>query len=424
MIITNVCLLLEALSLVMCLHHLNGKKFILDILTVCYLSIDMISMVTINYFELPRTYTMIIYPFLFLFCGLKFGFDIKKMMLNTILCVVIVGGIQLIAAVPICYLLDVHFVSNYRLLMVNCLAFLIICGILPKLKINKLSRIVIDKEKILFISLVTCIVIVAVCIINYKEIKSLELNQAVLLFISILFIFILAGQLSLYKLKAKEAETELKMHKLYADSFQTLIEDIKSRQHEFDNHIHTIRCQCYVCNTYDELVKAQEDYYQMVIEENRFNKLLSKGNPVIIGFLYGKFIEMDKMGIAVTYKVNIKDLEVGIPIYKIIEILGNLIKNAIEALENTDNVNRFFLCVEEVEQGVTIEVMNESPIIDYNEITNFFSRGYSRKGGNRGLGLYNVKKICNEYKLNISCRNVEMEKTNWLSFKVTKEEAT
>ena len=31
MIITNVCLLLEALSIVICLHHLYGEKFRLDL---------------------------------------------------------------------------------------------------------------------------------------------------------------------------------------------------------------------------------------------------------------------------------------------------------------------------------------------------------------------------------------------------------
>ena len=52
MIITNVCLLLEALSIVICLHHLYGEKFRLDIATVCYLSIDMISMAAVNYLGL------------------------------------------------------------------------------------------------------------------------------------------------------------------------------------------------------------------------------------------------------------------------------------------------------------------------------------------------------------------------------------
>ena len=67
MIITNVCLLLEALSIVICLHHLYGEKFRLDIATVCYLSIDMISMAAVNYLGLSKVYTMIIYPFLILF---------------------------------------------------------------------------------------------------------------------------------------------------------------------------------------------------------------------------------------------------------------------------------------------------------------------------------------------------------------------
>ncbi len=79
MIVTNVCLLLEALSIVICLHHLYGEKFRLDIATVSFLSIDMIIMTAINYFGLPKTYTMVIYPVIILYCGVRFGFRIKSL---------------------------------------------------------------------------------------------------------------------------------------------------------------------------------------------------------------------------------------------------------------------------------------------------------------------------------------------------------
>ena len=60
-ILTNVCLLLEALSVVICLHHLYGKKFRLDIATVGLLALNMILMQSIEYLELSYTLSILSY---------------------------------------------------------------------------------------------------------------------------------------------------------------------------------------------------------------------------------------------------------------------------------------------------------------------------------------------------------------------------
>lgn len=264
-----------------------------------------------------------------------------------------------------------------------------------------------------------CLVIIIFLFLNYKEFKLFELNQTILLFISLGLVLVITGQAGEYKVKAKEIETELKMHKLYAETFQSLIDNIRAKQHEFDNHINTLYSQHYICNTYTDLVKAQDEYCQSVMKENQFNKLLSTGNSVVIGFLYGKFIEIDKKGINITYKINIHETNVAIPDYKTVEILGNLIKNAVEELEKEENGNRLFVLFIAQEDLFEIEVRNESQFIDYETITTFFHKDVSKKGRDRGLGLHNVKVICDEYNLNIYCENKEIDGVNWISFKIS-----
>lgn len=373
MIITNVCLLLEALSIVICLHHLYGEKFRLDIATVCYLSIDMISMVTVNYLGLSKTYTMIIYPLLILYCGKRFGFKIRRLVINLALCMVFISGIQMIVSFPICYLLNLHVVQDVQLLFVNVLAFLVVLFLLPKFRVRQLSLFLDDKEKILVATLCICFFMILLLMFSYKRIKLLDINQTFLLFISMFLIFILSGQLGKYKIKAKEIETELKMQRLYSDSFKGLIDDIRLRQHEFDNHINTIYCQHYTCKTYDELVNTQREYCRLISKENRYNKLSANGNRFIVGFLYGKLAEIEKMGIEVTYRINVGDLNIGIPIHKIIEILGDLINNAVEALEKMERKNKLFVSIEE-KDDFTIEVRNESSSISYDEMSLFFEK--------------------------------------------------
>lgn len=422
--VTNICLLLEALSIIYCLHCLYGEKFKLDIATTSFLAIDMIIMTIINYYELSKVYTMIIYPIIVIYCGVRFGFKLKEMITNVIICIVIVSSIQMIAVAPLYYILNVHFVSDYRLLIVNCCAAFIVFFILPKCRIDRLTNYFRNKDKILSVSLIICLVIVIFLFLNYKGFKLYELNQTILLFASLAFVLILTGQASAYKVRAKEVETELKMHELYADSFQGLVENMRLKQHEFDNHINTLYSQHYIWTTYDELVKAQKDYCQSIMKENQFNKLLTIEGSVVIGFLYAKFIEIDKCGIDICYKIRIGSKKMDIPDYKIIEILGNLLTNAVEALKKEDTLNKLFVMFIDEEDFFEIEVRNESAIINLNEIDSFFDKGYSKKGDGRGLGLYNVKCICEEYLLDIIPENMEIEGRNWLSFKIIKRDSS
>lgn len=420
--ITNICLLLEVLSIIVCLHCLYGEKFKLDILTVSFLSIYMIIMAAINYYKLPSVISIIIYIFIGMYCGIKFEFKWGKLIVNTVLYLVIIGGMQLIVATCLHGFFNVLFTKNEVILLINLTVFLIILFILPKLRVDRLAVYLQDKERILVFSLFICIALTIASVVNYKVLNVVEAFRYVPLYVGISLVFILTGQLGKFKIRSKEAETELKMHQLYEDSFYSLIENIRLRQHEFDNHISTIYSLQYTCHTYEELINAQEEYSHAIIRENRHNKLLVAGNPLLIGFLYGKFIEIEKLGIEVQYKISIEDLDIGVPIYKIVEIVGNLIKNAVEALNILESLGGIYVGIREKNGEFEIEVRNKSKFIEYNEIESFFRKGFSKKGKYRGLGLYNVKRICDEYNLKIFCENRTINNENWICFSIRNDD--
>lgn len=417
--ITNICLLLEALSIALCLHYLYGEKFKPDIKTLSYLSIYMIIMTAINYYSLPQAYTMIIYPVIFLYCGIRFGFKIRALIVNNMLFLAITGGIQFIVLSVCSIIYKIESFENIMLLVVNCITFVIILFVLPKCRLNQISIYFQDKERIYVTALIISISATGYWLIQYKKIDGVGVFQSVLVFAGIAFIGFLVIQLGKYKINAKEIETELKMQKLFADSFQGLIENIRMKQHEFDNHINTIYSQHYMYDNYEDLVNAQKEYCHAIEQENHYNKLLRKGNPAVLGFIYFKFLELERDGIEIGYKIHIRELEIGVPVHKIIEILGNLIKNAAEALRQRDKDRRFFIQMIETEDGFDMEVRNISDDIPLEELGRFFNKGYSSKGNERGLGLYHVKKICDEYKLNIQCANKSVDGENWLSFIIT-----
>ena len=419
MIITNMCLLLEVLSIVICLHHLYNEKVSFDIATISLLSIDMIIMTMINYLGLPKMYTIVIYPIIILYCGVRFGFEVKQLVINIVLCVILVGGMQMIGALLSYCLFRTQNFSDLKLLLVNCVVFFALIVFLSFVKFERLVRYLCNNGKMIFFVITVCMAWISVWILHYKNLKSIELKQEIMLFLSMALVLVLAEQLSKYKIKAKETEIELKMHQLYSESFQGLIDNIRIKQHEFDNHINAIYGQHFSNLTYDELVEAQKNYCKVVVKDNRFNKLLAQDNPVIRGFLFGRFVELDKMGIEINYQVSIKELDIGVPAYKLVEILGDLMNNAAEALALDAERHKLFVGIVESDEFY-IEVRNESQYIEYDVLEKFFDVRYSKKGENRGLGLYNVKQICEEFKLDIMLQNIEIEGVNWLSFKIWK----
>lgn len=419
--IERIYVLLEVLATVICLHCLYGEKLKLDIMITVFLSIDMIVMTTINYYQLPRVYSFIIYPIIWVYCGVRFGFRWREILINNILCMIIMGGTQLLVIMIYGWIfnllsLDLMTFEYAELLIMNGGILFIIWVVLPRLRIHRLSIYLQDKERILFISLGFCILLIISSFANYKIANRAKIYQISILFVGIFLFCILAGQLGKYKIKSKQIETELKMHKLFADSFQGLIDDIRLRQHEFDNHISAIYSLHYTCKSFEELVEAQNEYSHAIIKENRFNKLLKAGSPLLIGFLYGRFVEIERLGIIISYQISVGDLNIEIPVYKLVEILGNLIKNAVEAMQGLDANKELYISVIEIDNTIEIEVRNRSNFVEYSEIETFFKRGFSKKGRNRGLGLYNVKMICNEYSMNILCENKIIDSENWLSF--------
>ncbi len=420
--VDRICVVLEALSIAVCLHRLYGKKFRFDIATASLMTIEMIMMQAIDYFGWPKELSMLFYLVVAGYCVVEFGFDIKRIIVNNVLYLIIIGILQIVVMM-VFYTLEIQpIIIGLQSMISNIVILLIVIFVKPRLRIKYLVALLNDKEKILFVSLIICIIITAFWLINFKEINYLnqyDLYQYSLFAMCIIMIGILIIKMGRYKIKSKEIEAELKMHNLYADSFDNLIDNIRAKQHEFDNHINTIYSQHYVYKTYDDLVEAQKEYCQLVTIDNRFNKLLVSGNPVIIGFLYGKFVEIDKYGIDISYKISIQELKTEIPTYKLVEILGNLINNALEALVNSKRYNRMYVFIEESNKNFTIEVRNENDYINYEDIDSFFSKGYSKKGENRGLGLFHVKNICNDYKLSLVCKNQEINTINWICFIVT-----
>lgn len=417
-VVVNLYLLLEALSIVFCIHYLYGEKVRLDMTTIGFIAFDVILLGSAYFLQLNQRWSILMYPVAMLYCGRKFGYNFKSIIINNILYIAILCVIQTTMIVLYYMLFGIQRVGEIDTLFINAIVFGIVVIGLKRCKLKKLSDIMQSNERLVAVSSMIVVISIFLFVLTYKQNSSFAILYYIVLGISVFLIIIAAVDIGKHKIKAKEAEAELRLHKLYEEPFRNLIDEICARQHEFDNHINTIYSQHFLYKTYEELVEAQKKYCSEVTKENRFNKLLTKGNPVILCFLYSRFAEAEKEGVTVSYRINIGDMECGVPTYKIVELLGNLIKNAVEAVKEREDGSIHVMMLEEKDR-IRIEVSNESEVVDYQRIQEFFRKGYSEKGKNRGYGLYNVKKICGDYGVGITCENREENDRNRLVFGLT-----
>ncbi len=410
-------ILVEIFVISLCLCHLYGERYSLEYKTIMLFVTDTIIYQGINDHYFPDESSVLIYPILVCYCIWKYKQGMKSAIINTILSVIILSLLQMVSAIIVGLIVPDKAEERVILLLINLLMFIMYVILSQILDLKRLSYYFQKDDVILHIILGGGACCVFVCIYLVRFYKGMYLGQYLVICIITVILYFMAASWERYKIKSLENEIELRTYKIYEESYKNLITEIRLRQHDFKNHINAIYLQHLMCNTYEELVERQKKYCQDIVYENRFTDLLRAGDSMIIGFLFGKLTEADNAGIDVEYKIQCNKLKTDIPMYKIITILGNLINNAIEALESVEK-KKLFVSLIENDTALRIEVRNTHEAIAWDHVRQMFKKGYSSKGKNRGLGLYSIKKMSKEYGFEIIFSNKKISGENWVSFEI------
>lgn len=409
--------LFEILSILYCLSLLYGEEFHLDRLSVGLILFDIIFYTVLTVFHLNDSLSLMMYPVIAVFCGLKYGWKWKSILVNNILYVFIVGILQVLYLMFYYVILGTH-INEAIMFTISCSTSFLTLYLLRKKKWYLISEMIQRWTTFMNMGLVVLFSFIVLVIILYKIYNRINVEEYLVIF---LYTLVICGGLSIwhgFRLKRVEMNAEMKCYNTYIHTYEELIDIVRMRQHEFDNHLNSIISLQYTTENYEELKNAQMLYIREIKSDNRYNRLLKEGNPFFIGFLYGKFQGLSKEGIDIDYKIKIGDLDgYDLPVYKLIEIANDLITNAAEALAQAEE-KRLFVKALEDEDGLELKVKNRGEILEPEELSKCFEKGYSSKGEGRGYGLYNVRDICDRYHLDFSFCNQEWEGKNWVCFQI------
>lgn len=284
---------------------------------------------------------------------------------------------------------------------------------------DKYLNIIMDKvmkyKKLIFMFLIIWLLrYLTLYYIEYKVINAYFIEQIVICFLIVALMLIL--WINSENEKRHKAE-ELRTYQLYTKTFEDAVTTIRMKQHEFDNHINAIKCMRYTIHDTEKLIDEQDKYCNKILQENKYNKLLKlKMSPILVGYLYSKFTAASIRKINIEYEIQDFDIEC-IEINDLIEIIGILFDNAVEALEKQHD-KEIDVRLQKVNNKCVILIANISEWKTNSEIEKFFEYGYSTKGKEHGIGLHRASMLVKKYKASMQVENIAQNDMNYLCFKV------
>ncbi|MDA8212395.1 MAG: ATP-binding protein [Clostridia bacterium] len=201
-------------------------------------------------------------------------------------------------------------------------------------------------------------------------------------------------------IKIAEVEAEAQLTTIHLRESQEMLDTLRAQRHDFLNHLQAITGLI-------QLGKPEKasDYANEVIMELSDEKGTEyTGEPEINALLLKMIAMAEEKGIKIDFTIT-KELDLGIPVppTKMARIVGNLLRNSIEAVENLSPDQRWVkFAVERQPNSWILRVNNPGPGISKEDCERVFETGFSTKAKNgRGLGLSIVRKITQEYRGNI-----------------------
>jgi len=164
------------------------------------------------------------------------------------------------------------------------------------------------------------------------------------------------------------------------------VDIMRAQAHEFKNKLHVISGLIQL-GSYDEAVDLIVDGYAN--NQDEFEKLrCTVKDTVTFGLLVGKMSRAKELGIqfVIASETVLTTLPGQLTSGDMVIILGNLIENALEAVEKSP-IKQVVVSITENNGQTKILVKNSGMWIEDDDKEQIYQRGFSSKGINRGYGL-------------------------------------
>ena len=187
----------------------------------------------------------------------------------------------------------------------------------------------------------------------------------------------------------------------------------RAQIHDQNHHLSMI----YMLLQVNNIERAKEYLKGMVGEIQKVDAIVRTGNQALNALIMSKISRGKQAGVDVKIDVIRSLTPMKIYDWDLNRILGNLLDNAIEALEKVSGEKVVELIIEGGEESNRLEVITHGVYLPDEVQARIFQRGYSSKEeAGHGLGLAICKELVDEYNGSISIK--KDREANYTSFEV------
>ncbi len=369
-------------------------------------------MVAINFFQASEFLLLVCYGMIILNTFWYYHFSIPEGVCYCVLGVILASMLKMILYVPVYLICGGSWFWQCIPVMIGVLTFALCLWIRRRGFLLPLRNFSWIKENNGCIVIAVIGGIVFLTILLFKSGAGLSFMEGAYFILAVLAVLFAVYKISIYRY-------EIKVRKEYAEAYAKMLDLIRSRQHKFMNQIDAIYSLFEVYDNYDDLVREQARELKVLEHYMMPNRILVLERPLIIGHVYQKTCEAMDHGIDLQLNLTCSLQDLQIPDVMLIDIIGNVLDNAMDEVLLRKKDETVYLSIFEKESYICIHVSNEHEKIPHAVYMEFFEDGYSTKGSDRGIGLTYVKKIVKRFKGNLDVCNEMKNGRNCFSVKIS-----
>ena len=292
---------------------------------------------------------------------------------------------------------------SLSIVVFGCLLLIPVLRFLPMRKwMNRLENISYSSS----LAVLLILVILSAISLRYDKISLGLLMPTVA---SILIFSFLGVLIILQSFSDQRRKQAIRDYETYMPILNDMIENIQKQQHLYNNQIASLVHLADSYNDYDSLSMALKNYsnFNEIVVDNESYSFLHIKNKLLASLLYCKFQEAKSTDKNIVVKVNDYHYHSPCSDTEIVDIVGILIDNALEASQINDTIyitlgkqsgsdNPFFITVE-----------NPGPLVTGKFVHDIFSPRYTSKKNfaGHGLGLNVLKSFVDKYHGSITVGN-------------------
>ncbi len=389
---------LQMLSIFLILDKLNRGFNLISIKGAYAISISLALTMVFFMYKIDIGF-LINYIVLYIMIILLFKIPIKETIVQLLITIIIVATLELMFAYIIFLLKGSRGISFSSLFIVDLAVVIMSIFINMFVELDKVQQYVLLYKNHMIIAAINVAGVILLLMYIWR-IKEDFMQEHMLRILMVIIVLEALNTGFLYQsIRIKQQQKAINIHERYVSFLKSMVHEIRQKQHDFKNHLNVL----YMIAQTEDDGQAKEkikEYIEGLVDSIKpADRLLGIRDQILGAIIYSKKALAEKKNICFEFELEGEIPEYPIERYELVELLGNLLDNAIEAAEGgSDNNPKVVLTLGTEGGHRIIEVKNTGKTIQQSDIDKVFKRGFSTKNGKyRGYGLYNIKKIVDDH---------------------------